>query len=221
MLDFQYRFLELILQYQQSILKFGEFTLKSGRHSPYFFQAGALNDGRSLAIVGDCLAAAIVHYRLELDGLFGPAYKGIPMVTATAIALNNKYQHNHPWSFNRKVAKDHGERGSLVGAPINGKVLIIDDVLTAGTAITESVRLIESQGARACGVLTLMDRCERTYEQLSASQWISQQWSIPVFSLISIYDLIAHLKQTNDPQLLRYSELIDEHLQTFGSDYPA
>lgn len=181
----------------QSVLRFGRFTLKSGRESPYFFNAGLFSGGRAIAALGRAYAAAIVaaraQGRLQFDVLFGPAYKGIPLVTATAAALADHHGLDLPFCFNRKEAKDHGEGGNIVGAPLAGRVLIIDDVMTAGTAIRESVALIQAAGATPAGVVIALDRQERGQGALSAVQEV-EATGLPVVSILSLADLIAELE---------------------------
>lgn len=158
----------------RGVLRFGEFTLKSGRTSPYFFNAGLFNTGSALAELGRCYAAAIVDSKISFDVLFGPAYKGIPLAATTAVALADQHKLDVPWCFNRKEAKDHGEGGSLVGAPLAGDVLIIDDVITAGTAIREVMQIINAQQAKAAGVLIALNREERGNGELSAIQEVEE-----------------------------------------------
>jgi orotate phosphoribosyltransferase len=188
----QKEFIELILAKQ--VLRFGEFTLKSGRASPYFFNAGLINDGDALARLGACYADAIVRASLGFDMLFGPAYKGIPLATATAIALATRHGRNVPVAFNRKEAKSHGEGGRLIGAPLAGRVLIVDDVITAGTAVRESIDLIREAGATPAGVVLAFDRQERGQGPLSAVQEVQSTFSIPVLTISTLDDLIAHLE---------------------------
>ena len=171
------------------VLRFGEFTLKSGRVSPYFFNAGLFNTGGAMLALGRFYASALVESRVEYDMLFGPAYKGIPLVTATATALADRHGIDKPLAFNRKEAKDHGEGGSIVGAPLGGRVLIVDDVITAGTAIRESETLIE-----AAGVLIALDRQERGRGERSAVQEVEESMGVPVVSIIGLADLIEHLE---------------------------
>jgi orotate phosphoribosyltransferase len=180
------------------ILRFGEFKLKSGRVSPYFFNAGLFNTGRALAEIGRAYAQAIESARIEYDVLFGPAYKGIPLVAATAVALADRYGRNPPWAFNRKEAKDHGEGGNIVGTALRGRVLIVDDVITAGTAIRESVDIIRSAGAEPAGVVIALDRQERGQGRLSAVQEVEQTLALPVTSILKLADLIAYLESTGD-----------------------
>ena len=188
----QKEFIELVMAKQA--LRFGQFTLKSGRVSPYFFNAGLINDGRALGVLGSGYAQAVVDSGLGFDMLFGPAYKGIPLATATAIALAARHGRNVPVSFNRKEAKQHGEGGSLIGAPLAGRVLIVDDVITAGTAIRESIEIIRAAGATPAGVLLALDRQERGQGPLSAVQEIQTAFSIPVVSIITLGDIIEHLE---------------------------
>jgi len=176
------------------VLKFGSFTLKSGRDSPYFFNAGLFNTGAAIGAVGRAYAAALADSDLKFDMLFGPAYKGIPLVTVTAAALAERDGRDLPFAFNRKEAKDHGERGNIVGSPLKGDVLIVDDVITAGTAIRESIDIIESAGARPAGVLLALDRQERAPSGgLSAVQEIGRQYGIPVVAVVTLADLMHHV----------------------------
>ena len=180
------------------VLRFGEFKLKSGRLSPYFFNAGLFNSGRALAELGRHYAQAIQSADLECDVLFGPAYKGIPLVAATAIALADHHGRNVPWAFNRKEAKDHGEGGTIVGTPLRGRVLIIDDVITAGTAIRESVEIIRAAGAEPAGVVLALDRQERGQGALSAVQEAEQVLGLPVTSILKLADLVAYLEASGN-----------------------
>ena len=186
----QKEFIELILARQA--LRFGRFTLKSGRESPYFFNAGLINDGESLARLGACYAEAIAASGVAFDMLFGPAYKGIPLATATALAFAARGR-NLPVAFNRKEAKDHGEGGSLIGAPLAGRVLIVDDVITAGTAIRESAEIIRGSGATLAGIALALDRQERGQGGRSAVQEVQSTFSVPVTRIITLDDLIEHL----------------------------
>jgi orotate phosphoribosyltransferase len=195
MQTYQREFIELALE--ADVLRFGEFTLKSGRSSPYFFNAGLFNTGRALAKLGQYYADTIIDCDLNFDTLFGPAYKGIPLAASCAIALSERYGRNLPYCFNRKEAKDHGEGGDLVGAPLNGKVLIIDDVITAGTAITESMDIIKAHNAEAAGVVIALNRQERGKGQLSAIQEIEQQYQIPVISIVSLEHLVTYITHNN------------------------
>src|SRR5687768_260702 len=172
------------------VLRFGEFKLKSGRTSPYFFNAGLFKSGRALLELGRHYAQAIQSAELQYDLLFGPAYKGIPLVTTTAIALADRHGRDVPWAFNRKEAKDHGEGGTIVGTPLAGRVLIVDDVITAGTAIRESVDIIRAAGATPVGVVIALDRQERGQSTRSAVQEVEQDLGLPVTSIIKLSDLI-------------------------------
>lgn len=190
-------FLELAIEL--GVLQFGEFTLKSGRVSPYFFNAGLFNTGAAAARLGRCYAAAIADLGLEFDMLFGPAYKGIPLVTLTAAALATHEGADYPFAFNRKEAKAHGEGGNIIGAPIAGGVLIIDDVITAGTAIGEALEIIEHAGGRAAGVVVALDREERGRdERRSAVQQVADELGVPIRSIVTLTDLIEHLEAGGD-----------------------
>lgn len=180
------------------VLRFGEFKLKSGRISPYFFNAGLFNSGRALAGLGRAYAQAIVQGGLSFDVLFGPAYKGIPLVASTAVALADQHGRSVPWSFNRKEAKDHGEGGVIVGAPLQGRVLIVDDVITAGTAIREALDIIRTAGAQPVGVVLALDRQERGQGTLSAVQEVEQTLGLPVTSILKLTDLISYLQATGN-----------------------
>ncbi|MEM7208127.1 MAG: orotate phosphoribosyltransferase [Pseudomonadota bacterium] len=199
--DYQREFIEFALNEQ--VLKFGEFTLKSGRESPYFFNAGLFNTGSALAALGKFYAKAIVAADLDFDVLFGPAYKGIPLAATTAVALANDHGRDVPWCFNRKEAKDHGEGGQLVGAPLHGRVLIVDDVITAGTAIRESVEIINAAGAQLAAVAIALDRQERGQGDLSAIQEVEQRYNARVINVVSLQELIAFLREdaANSAQL--------------------
>jgi len=189
---YQSTFIELALRRQA--LRFGQFTLKSGRVSPYFFNAGLLNDGASLAVLGSCYAAALQAAGLDFDMLFGPAYKGIPLVTACAMALAEQHKRSVPWAFNRKESKDHGEAGMIVGAPLQGRVAIIDDVITAGTAIRESVELIRGAGADPVGVVLALDRQERGQSARSAVQEAESRFGLKCVSIVTLSGLISALE---------------------------
>jgi orotate phosphoribosyltransferase len=178
------------------VLRFGEFKLKSGRLSPYFFNAGLFNTSRAIANLGRHYARTVVESNIGFDMLFGPAYKGIPLVTATAISLADQHGRDVPWAFNRKEAKDHGEGGNIVGSPLKGRVLIVDDVITAGTAIRESIDIIRAAGAEPAGVILALDRQERGQSTLSAVQEVEQTFKLPVASIIRLADLIAHLEHS-------------------------
>src|ERR1700704_6783256 len=191
-LAYQSEFIDLCLQL--GVLRFGSFTLKSGRESPYFFNAGLFNTGAAIGAVGRAYAAALAASNLEFDMLFGPAYKGIPLVTVTAAALAEHAGRSLPFAFNRKEAKDHGEGGGIVGSPLSGGGLIVDDVITAGTAIRESIDIIRAAGARPAGVLLALDRQERAPQSaLSAVQEVQDQYGIPVISVLNLADLMDHI----------------------------
>lgn len=197
MRDYQRQFIELSLHYEA--LRFGKFTLKSGRSSPYFFNAGQFQTGQALSRLGQCYAAAIMESGLTFDMLFGPAYKGIPLVSAIAIALAEHYGRDVPYCFNRKEAKDHGEGGHLVGAPLRGEVIIVDDVITAGTAIGEVMQLFRQHpGAQAAAVMIGLDRQERGQGVLSAAQEVSQRYRLPVLSVINLDDLTAYIASSEE-----------------------
>ncbi|HET6552456.1 MAG TPA: orotate phosphoribosyltransferase [Dyella sp.] len=188
--DYQRDFIELTLQ--REVLRFGEFTLKSGRQSPYFFNMGRIDSGAALAQLGRAYAAAVMNSAIEVDMLFGPAYKGIALAAATAMALADQHGRDLPWAYNRKEAKDHGEGGVLVGAPLKGRVLIVDDVMTAGTAVRESLALIRAQGATPAGVLIALDRQERGQGALSAAQEVTAEFGVPVIAITSLGDVLAY-----------------------------
>ncbi|HET7202087.1 MAG TPA: orotate phosphoribosyltransferase [Steroidobacteraceae bacterium] len=185
------------------VLRFGEFTLKSGRRSPYFFNAGLFNTGRAIGSLGRYYARAAAISGVPFDMLFGPAYKGIPLVTATAAAMAEHEGRDLPFAFNRKEAKAHGEGGTIVGAPLKGRVLIVDDVITAGTAIRESVDIIRSHGATPAGVLIALDREERGKDERSAVQEVQDSYALPVVAVLRLRDLTAHLEATGDQAVLQ------------------
>ncbi|UZJ60421.1 orotate phosphoribosyltransferase [Pseudomonas sp. KU26590] len=198
----------------RGVLRFGEFTLKSGRTSPYFFNAGLFNSGSALAQLGKFYAAAVVESGISFDVLFGPAYKGIPLAAATAVALAEHHSLDLPWCFNRKEAKAHGEGGSLVGAPLTGDVLIIDDVITAGTAIREVMQIIQAQGANAAGVLIALNRQERGNGELSAIQEVERDFGIPVVSIVSLNQVLEFL--ADDPQLKQHLPAVEAYRAQYG-----
>jgi len=192
MQNYKQTFFELAMA--RGNLKFGSFTLKSGRTSPYFFNAGGFDDGRSLEVLSDCYAQAILDSQLDVDMLFGPAYKGIPLAAGVAIMLNNSHHRNIPFAYNRKEAKDHGEGGTLVGAQLKGNVLITDDVISAGTSVRESIEWIQQAGATACGVAIALDREERGNGTASAAQEVTKEFGIPVIAIAGLNDLIEFLE---------------------------
>jgi len=193
MRDYQRDFLDFAIG--RGVLRFGEFTLKSGRVSPYFFNAGLFDSGAALARLGRCYAAAIMEARLEFDVLFGPAYKGIPLVASVAIALAKQHSRDLPWCFNRKETKDHGEGGLIVGAPLKGRVLIVDDVITAGTAIRETMQILSAHGATPAGVIIALDRQERGQGELSAVQEVERAHGVAVTGIVTLNDLVAYLAE--------------------------
>lgn len=209
---YQRQFIEFALEKQ--VLKFGEFTLKSGRKSPYFFNAGLFNSGRDLARLGRFYAAALMDAGIEFDVLFGPAYKGIPIASATAVQLVEQHDVDVPWCFNRKEAKDHGEGGTLVGAPLAGRVAILDDVISAGTSVRESVEIIRAHGATPSAVVIALDRMERGTGSLSAVQEVGQTYGIPVLAVATLKDLIAFLHDS--PALAANLDAVQRYRETYG-----
>ena len=193
MKDYQREFIEFAIE--QNVLRFGEFTLKSGRVSPYFFNAGLFRTGRALAKLGRFYAEAIVAAKVDYDVIFGPAYKGIPLAAVTAVALAAQHDLDVPYVFNRKEAKDHGEGGVLVGAELKGKALIVDDVITAGTAIREVMQIIDANSAQAGGVVIALDRQERGKGELSAIQEVERDFNIPVVSIITLEQVLQYLDE--------------------------
>ena len=209
MKTYKRNFLELAMKL--GVLKFGEFTLKSGRKSPYFFNAGLFNTGQSIADLGQYYANAIVDSGIEFDMIFGPAYKGIPLATISTAALAEHHQINKPFSYNRKESKQHGEGGIIVGAPLNGKVLIIDDVITAGTAVKEAFNLIENSNAKIAGLIISLDRQEIGESGKSAIQELEDSLNIPVVSIAKLDDLIELIKISDDlkvhlSSIIKYQE---------------
>lgn len=211
MKDYQIEFIEFALEKQ--VLKFGEFTLKSGRTSPYFFNAGLFNTGRDLARLGRFYAAALADSGIKFDVLFGPAYKGIPIATTTAVALADHYDIDTPYCFNRKEKKAHGEGGSLVGAELAGNIMLVDDVITAGTAIRESMEIIQQQGASLSGVLIALDRQEKGKAELSAIQEVERDFDTQVISIVTLGDLVTYLKQNPD-----YAEFLPK-VEAYRANY--
>ncbi|MGH8282540.1 MAG: orotate phosphoribosyltransferase [Gammaproteobacteria bacterium] len=213
MQDYRQEFLEFALE--RGVLRFGEFTLKSRRKSPYFFNAGLFNSGAALAKLGRFYAHAVVASDIGFDMLFGPAYKGIPLVSVTAAALAEHHGRDLPWCFNRKEAKDHGEGGKLVGAPLKGRVLVIDDVITAGTAVRESLNIIRQAGASPAGLIIALDRQERGQQGKSAIAELREAEHIEVTAIARLEDIIAWLK--NRPDLAASLAALQEYRQRYGA----
>lgn len=214
MQEYQKAFIDFVVKHQ--ILRFGEFTLKSGRVSPYFFNAGLFNTGEKLGFLARCYAEAIEFSELDYDVLFGPAYKGIPLAASTALALAGEHNIDKPFCFNRKEAKDHGEGGSIVGAALSGKVLIIDDVITAGTAIREAVEIIQGNGASLSGIAVAMDRQERGTGSNSAIQEIEENYQIKVISIITLQHIIDYLAQSDSTELGSHLEAVTAYREEYG-----
>lgn len=212
MQEYQREFIRFAIE--RGVLRFGEFTLKSGRTSPYFFNAGLFNTGSALARLGRFYAAALADSNLQFDVLFGPAYKGIPLAAAVAIAMDEQHGRDLPWCFNRKEAKAHGEGGTLVGAPLAGRVLIVDDVITAGTAIREVMQIIKAQNARPAGVLIALNREERGQGELSAIQEVERDFGIPVVSIVSLPQVLEYL--ASDVQLKQYLPKVEAYRAQYG-----
>jgi orotate phosphoribosyltransferase len=212
MKDYQRDFIEFALA--TGVLKFGSFTLKSGRQSPYFFNSGLFNSGASLARLGRFYARTIAESGLQFDVLFGPAYKGIPLASTTVVALADQHDRDMPYVFNRKEVKDHGEGGQLVGAELKGKVLIIDDVISAGTSVRESVEIIRAAGAEPAGVIIALDRQERGQGQLSAIQEVQAEHNIPVLNIISLNDLLGYLQDS--PELGDHLPAVQAYRDEYG-----
>jgi len=212
-MDFRQEFIEFALGCQ--VLRFGEFKTKAGRLSPYFFNAGLFNDGNSLGRLSGFYAKAAEAGPVRFDMLFGPAYKGIPLVAAIAIALARD-GNNYPFAYNRKEAKDHGEGGSIVGAPLRGRVLIVDDVISAGTSVRESVELIRAAGATPAGVLIALDRQERGQGELSAVQEVQRDYAIPVVAVAGLGDLMTYLE--HHPEFAEYRDAVACYREQYGVD---
>lgn len=211
--EYQREFIRFALD--RDVLRFGDFTLKSGRKSPYFFNAGLFNDGTALARLGRYYAQAFVHSDLDdVDIIFGPAYKGIPLAAVTAVSLAESFDRNLPYCFNRKEAKDHGEGGSLVGAPLRGRVLIIDDVITAGTAIREVMQIIKDAGATPAAVMIALDRQERGQGELSAIQEVERDFGVPVMSIVSLTQVLSFLKE--DETLRHHLPAVEAYRAKYG-----
>lgn len=212
MKDYQKEFIEFALEKQ--VLKFGEFTLKSGRTSPYFFNAGLFNTGRDLARLGRFYAAALADSGIDFDVLFGPAYKGIPIATTTAVALADHHDIDTPYCFNRKEKKDHGEGGSLVGSELVGNIMLVDDVITAGTAIRESMEIIQQNGAKLAGVLIALDRQEKGKGELSAIQEVERDFATKVISIVTLADLVSYLQQ--NPSYAEFLPKVEQYRANYG-----
>ena len=212
MQDYQRQFLEFAIG--RDVLRFGEFTLKSGRVSPYFFNAGLFDSSMALARLGRYYARAIVDAGLKFDTLFGPAYKGIPLVAAVAIALAEQHDLDVPWCFNRKEAKDHGEGGTIVGAPLRGRVLIVDDVITAGTAIRETMAILDAHGAMPAGVMIALDRRERGQGELSAVQEVERAHNITVTPIVTLDDVVTFLAE--QPEQTEFLEKMQNYRAQYG-----
>ena len=212
MRGYKREFIELALEL--GVLRFGEFTLKSGRVSPYFFNAGLFNTGYAAAKLGRFYATAIAESGVHFDMLFGPAYKGIPLATLTAASLAEQHDIDVPYSFNRKEAKAHGEGGSIVGAPLSGDVLIVDDVITAGTAVREACQIIAAAGARTAGLIISLDRQERGQGAYSAVQELQQSLEIPVISIVKLDDLINILEESSEYE--RHLEPVLAYRREYG-----
>lgn len=209
---YQQSFVEFALATQ--VLKFGQFTLKSGRISPYFFNAGLFNTGARLGRLGRFYAQALMAADMEFDMLYGPAYKGIPLVAVTVAALAEDHGRDLPFAFNRKEAKDHGEGGNIVGSPLRGRVVIVDDVISAGTSVRESIEIIQAHGATPAGVLIALDRQERGQGALSAVQEVREQFGLPVASIVQLQQLIEFLAA--DPERVADLQRIQEYRKTYG-----
>lgn len=211
--EYQREFIRFALD--RGVLRFGDFTLKSGRKSPYFFNAGLFNSGGTLSRLGRFYAQALVHSGIEdIDVIFGPAYKGIPLAAVTAVALADSFDRDLPYCFNRKEAKDHGEGGSLVGAELKGRVLIVDDVITAGTAVREVMQIIQAQGAQPAAVMIALDRQERGQGELSAIQEVERDFGIPVISIVTLEQIMAFLQ--DDAELQAYLPAVAAYRAEYG-----
>ncbi|MCK5698048.1 MAG: orotate phosphoribosyltransferase [Gammaproteobacteria bacterium] len=213
MQDYQRAFIEFAIK--KGVLRFGEFTLKSGRISPYFFNSGLFDTGGSLAKLGRFYASALINSQIKFDMLFGPAYKGIPLAAACSIALSDKHERDLPYSFNRKEAKDHGEGGTIVGSALQGKVMIIDDVISAGTSVRESIDLIKQANAISAGVVIALDRQELGKGDISAIAEIEANYSMPVTSIIKLEHLISFLE--DNKELAQYYDKIQTYRDRYGA----
>ncbi|MEP0072344.1 MAG: orotate phosphoribosyltransferase [Marinomonas sp.] len=214
MKPYQRDFIEFAIE--QNVLRFGEFTLKSGRVSPYFFNAGLFSSGQALAKLGRFYAASLMEANVPFDVLFGPAYKGIPLATTTAVALYDHHDVDTPYVFNRKEAKAHGEGGSLVGAPLEGNIMIIDDVITAGTAIREVMAIIQEANATPAGVLIALDRQERGQGELSAIQEVERDFGMPVISIVSLNDIMTYLAEQDAPEFAEHLGAVKAYRHEYG-----
>ncbi len=212
MSDYREEFIRFALA--RGVLRFGEFVLKSGRKSPYFFNSGLFNTGGALARLGRFYAQALEASGVKYDMIFGPAYKGIPLVSALGVALDEVFGRDVPYAFNRKEAKDHGEGGVVVGAPLEGRVLIVDDVISAGTSVRESITLIRAAGAEPAGVLIALDRQERGQGETSAIQEVETEFAIPVVSIVKLEDVLRFLER--DEALCRWLPAVREYRQRYG-----
>lgn len=212
MKDYQREFIEFALE--KEVLKFGEFTLKSGRTSPYFFNAGLFNTGRDLSRLGRFYAAALVDSGIEYDLVFGPAYKGIPIATTTVVALCDHHDIDAPYCFNRKEKKDHGEGGSLVGSDLAGRIVLVDDVITAGTAIRESMDIIQAHNAELAGVLIALDRQEKGKGELSAIQEVERDYDCKVKSIVTLGDLVTYLQ--DKPEMQQHLANVQAYREQYG-----
>ncbi|MBT7444585.1 MAG: orotate phosphoribosyltransferase [Methylococcales bacterium] len=206
---YQREFLDFAID--MGVLKFGEFTLKSGRISPYFFNAGLFNSGIALSKLGRYYAQAITASGIDFDMMYGPAYKGIPLVAITTVALAEQHNRDVPYAFNRKEAKDHGEGGTIVGAPLNGKILIIDDVISAGTSVRESMDIIKALDATPASVIIALDRQERGKGEKSAIQEVEQDYGLEVASIVTLDNLVSYLEEKKDPHV--------EHILSYRAEY--
>lgn len=211
--NYQEAFLAFALE--QQVIRFGNFTLKSGRQSPYFFNAGLFNTGKAMSKLGQFYANALITSGIDFDMLFGPAYKGIPMVTATAIALSERHGRDIPWCYNRKEVKDHGEGGMMVGATLEGKAIIIDDVITAGTAVREVMRIMEDSAAKPAAVMIAMDRQEKGSGELSTIEEIERDFGIPVISIVKQEHLFEYVKDS--AEFSAFGPTIAAYREQFGS----
>ncbi len=212
---FQKEFIEFALA--KHVLRFGEFTLKSGRISPYFFNSGLFNDGETLAKLGHFYAAAIEHSDIDFDMLYGPAYKGIPLASAMSIALSDHFKKNMPFAFNRKEAKDHGEGGIIFGSKINGKALIVDDVISAGTSIRESIDIITQEGGTVAAAIVAVDRQEKGQGETSAIQEVEQQFGFSIISIINLEQIIAYITENSNSEIGQYLDSIKDYKQRYGT----